>query len=81
MQSLWFAFNSSSYEQTILNTINNLPAAGGGGIDTSDATASADEILQGETAYVNGEKITGIFTIDNELITQDDLIAQIQTAL
>lgn len=51
------------------------------GIDTSDATASANEILQGETAYVNGNKITGTFTIDNELTTQDSLIAQIQTAL
>ena len=51
------------------------------GIDTSDATASADEIMQGETAYVDGEKVTGTFTIDSELTAQDNLIAQIQTAL
>lgn len=51
------------------------------GVDTSDATAAADEIFAGETAYSNGEKITGTFTIDNELTTQDNLISQIQTAL
>lgn len=58
-----------------------VPGSGEGGIDTSDATATADEIFKDETAYVNGEKITGNFTIDNELSSQDDLISQIEIAL
>lgn len=53
----------------------------GGGIDTSDATASAGDILSGKTAYVDGEKVTGDFTINSELSTQDDLIAQIQSTV
>ena len=52
-----------------------------GGIDTSDATATADKIFLDETAYVDGEKVTGTFTIDNEINSQDNLIAQLRGAL
>lgn len=51
----------------------------GSGIDTSDATATADKIFKDESAYVNGEKLIGTFTIDNELTEQNDLISQIST--
>lgn len=61
----------------IASGINNIST----GIDTSDATATAETIFKDETAYVDGEKITGTFSIDSELTTQDNLITQIQTAL
>lgn len=67
--------------RAILEAVNALPEAGEGGINTSDATATADKIFLNETAYVDGEKITGSFTIDNELTTQDNLLAQLRSAM
>lgn len=50
--------------EDIINALENKSA--GGGIDTSDATATSFDIARGKTAYVNGEKIEGLIPVVEE---------------
>lgn len=66
-------------------TVEELPTVvhsiEGGGLNTSDATAVAEDILLDKTAYANGEKIIGTFSIDAEIATQEEKIASQDTLI
>jgi ribosomal protein S8 len=90
------SLQNKSYEFTSNQNITLLPDAGYAGftdvsvsinvptgIDTSDANAVADDILEGKTAYVNGVKLTGTYNggsgedLNAVISEQENLIANL----
>lgn len=60
---------------TMANNIRAIETGGGipeGYVDTSDATATANDILKGKTAYVNGQKLYGNFVYSGNSENQYD---------
>ena len=68
--------------QNLLEQVNALPEAGGVELpELQNEGFASDLMLNKELIDGDGNVITGTFTIENELTTQDDLISQIQIAL
>ena len=67
----------TAHDATGMQITGTRPATSG--TDTSDATATADDIAMGKTAYVQGEKVTGTvntveakyYTIENASVSYD----------
>ena len=72
--------NNTASLEALLTKANALPDKSDG-IDTSDATITPETVFLNETGYANGQKVTGTFTIEDEVTAQENLISQISAAL
>lgn len=65
----YFEMKANAGSNIVANYIKaGLTIGGITGTYTKDATATAEDILEGKTAYVNGEKITGTYDQNSTII-------------
>lgn len=73
--------NNITNLQNLLDKVNTLPEAGTDLPELTNEGSESDLMLNKELIDADGNIVTGTFTIDSELSTQNDLIAQIQSVV